>query len=273
MAELVISTGAPVIQLLKRPAGLLSATKLWRDKIGDEQFALPTDANIKLVNDLLVRPLISAGAWDLADCIPLYATDAVTGNVGRVNLVKPSDPLGSYVNAIIYNRKQGVKGDGVSAYVDTAFNPSSYSGRKYLPESNTNGVWVYSAATGSGSNAVTAGYAESSTYRLLNTSTAQHRVHSGNTGTANLSGTGWEVGYKTGAGAVTLVNGTTTALAATGLVDSVIIDANRVLFRSTTANYSDAGVSILIMGANMVSVNNAINTAITNYMNALASLP
>lgn len=252
--------------------GLNAQTKAWLERAGDEAFTLPSKANQKLVSTL-VDALINGGAWDLADYVSAYATDAVTGNVGRINLVNPSDTLGSYVNAITYDRKQGVKGDGVDAYVDTAFNPSSYSGRKYAVGNNTNGVWVYSAATGLGTAAVTAGYLLNTSYRLLNTNTIAHRIHTSNsTGTANLSGTGWEAGYKTGAGAVTLMNGTTTALAVTGLLDNVIPNETRKLFVSSTA-YSDAGVSILIMGANMLSVNNAINTAITNYMNALALLP
>lgn len=251
----------------RTPSGGYSAeVTAWIARLNTEGFALPSAANLALL-DTFVAALKSAGAWTGLDVVEVWAQDSNSANAGRVNLVSPSDTLATIYNAVTFTNKVGVQGDGVSAYIDTGYNPSTYGGN-YATGNNFNAVWVNT--TGVVLTSPLMGEASSSTFRVLNASTTTHRVHSGNTGSVNLSGTGWVAANKTTTTTASLFKDTTET-AVSALVDLAIANQNRVLFR-TSASYGDSGIGIYMAGANQTANNTAIRTAVSNYLTAVAAL-
>lgn len=237
----------------------------WIARLNTEGFTLPSAANLSLL-DTFVSALKSAGAWTGLDVVEIWAQDSNSADAGRVNLVSPSDTLATLYNAITFTNKVGVKGDGVSAYIDTGYNPSTYGGN-YVSGSNFNAVWVNSAATGP---TAVMGEASSFTFRVYNANTSNHRVHCTISSTIDASGTGWIAANKNSTTAGTLFKDTT-ANAFSGGVALGIPNENRVLFRTVSA-YSDAGIGIYMAGANQTANNTAIRTAVSNYLTAVAAL-
>lgn len=234
-------------------------------KLTTEGFALPSVANQQLL-DTFVAALKSAGAWASLDVIQMWAQDSNSANAGRVNLVSPSDTLATLYNAVTFTNKVGIAGDGVSAYVDTGYNPFTYGGN-YVSVSNFNAVWVSAAASG-----VTAvmGEASSASIRVYNENTSNHRVHCTISGAIDLSGTGWIAANKSSTTAGTLFKDTT-ANAFSGGVSLSIPNENRVLFR-TIGTYNDSEIAIYMAGADMTALNTAIRTAVSNYITGVAAL-
>jgi hypothetical protein len=233
-------------------------------KLTTEGFALPSVANQQLL-DTFVAALKSAGAWDSLDVIQMWAQDSNSVNAGRVNLKSPSDTLATLYNAVAFTNKVGIAGDGASAYVDTGFNPTTYGGN-YASGYNFNAVWVTSTGTSFSS---LMGEAIASTFRVTNTNSTSHRIHSGNTGSIDMSGTGWvAVNKKTTTTASAFKDTTETAI--TGMLN-YFPDDNRVLFRTQTS-YNDSGIAIYMAGADMTALNTAIRTAVSNYITGVAAL-
>jgi hypothetical protein len=237
----------------------------WIAQLNTEGFDVPSAANLALL-DTFVSALKSAGAWTGLDVIEIWAQDTASANAGRVNLVSPSDTLATLYNAIAFTTKVGIQGDGVSAYVDTGFNPSSHGGN-YVTGDNFNAVWVNSVDTGVG---VLMGYASSNSFRIYNTSTSSHRAHCAGISATDLSGTGWVAANKTSATDVSFFKDTTED-SQTASTSISIPDENRVLFRSQSV-YSDAQIGIYLAGSNQVANNTAIRTAVSNYLTAVAAL-
>lgn len=237
----------------------------WIARLNTEGFTLPSAANLSLL-DTFVSALKSAGAWTGLDVVEIWAQDSNSADAGRVNLVSPSDTLATLYNAITFTNKVGVQGDGVSAYIDTGYNPSTYGGN-YVAGDNFNAVWVNSAATGI---TVVMGQQSGSSYRIYNASTSNHRAHCTISGTNDLSGTGWIAANKSSTTAGTLFKDTT-ANAFSGGIALSIDNVTRTLLRSVSV-YSDAGISIYMAGANQTANNTAVRTAVNNYLTAVASL-
>jgi len=237
----------------------------WINKLNTEGFTLPSAANLTLM-DAFITDLKSAGAWNSLDVIQMWAQDSNSVNAGKVNLKSPSDTIATIYNAVTFTNKVGIAGDGVSAYVDTGYNPSSYGGN-YVSVSNFNAVWVSAAASG-----VTAvmGEVSSASIRVYNENTSNHRVHCTVPGAINLSGTGWIAANKTSTTAGTLFKDTT-ANAFSGGVSLSIPNENRALFR-TIGTYNDSGIAIYMAGADMTAINTAIRTAVSNYITGVAAL-
>lgn len=236
----------------------------WITRLNTEGFVVPSAANLSLL-DTFVSALKSAGAWTGLDVVEIWAQDSNSADAGRVNLVNPSDTLATLYNAITFTNKVGVQGDGVSAYIDTGYNPSTYGGN-YVSGSNFNAVWVNSAAS-----SITAVMGDASNpFRIYNAATSNHRVHCTVSTLIDLSGTGWVAANKNSTTAGTLFKGTT-ANAFSGGVALGIPNENRLLLRFSTT-YSDAGIGIYMAGANQTANNTAIRTAVNNYLTAVAAL-
>ena len=248
-----------------RALGYGSEVTAWIARLNTEGFDVPSAANLALL-DTFVSALKSAGAWTGLDIIEIWAQDTASANAGRVNLVSPSDTLATLYNAVAFTTKVGIQGDGVSAWVDTGYNPSTYGGN-YTASSNFNAVWVNSEPAGA---TVVMGQDAGSNYRIFNSFTSNHRVHCTITSAVDLSGTGWIAANKTSGTAGTLFKDTT-ANAFSGGVGLGVDNINRALFR-TVSIYSDAGIGIYMAGSNQTANNTAIRTAVSNYLTAVAAL-
>jgi len=121
-------------------------TQAMIDKAIAEGFALPSAANLRLINDA-IDGLIAAGAWNTkADVIRFWGNDSGSANFGRINAVNPSSDLAVLVNAVGFVNKKGVEGDGVSARVNTKYNPT-VDAVNYALDSASIMLYQYKVAT------------------------------------------------------------------------------------------------------------------------------
>jgi hypothetical protein len=85
---------------------------------------LPSEANLLLISST-IDSLKAAGAWSIADRIAFWGNDSSSTGFGTINAKTPSADLATIVNSITLVNKKGVEGDGVSAYIDTNYNPTT----------------------------------------------------------------------------------------------------------------------------------------------------
>jgi hypothetical protein len=85
---------------------------------------LPSAANLSLISST-IDSLKAASAWSIADRITFWGNDSCSTGFGTINAKTPSADLATIVNSITLVNKKGVEGDGISAYVDTKYNPTT----------------------------------------------------------------------------------------------------------------------------------------------------
>ncbi len=90
----------------------------------------------------LIRRLKACGAWALTDDYAVYAGESATQ--GLVTLKARQTHVAT--NSPTFTVNRGFKGDGVSAFVQTTWNPT-VGGPQFVRNSARFGVWVYAAPT------------------------------------------------------------------------------------------------------------------------------
>lgn len=98
----------------------------------------PTTARKALINDLIVS-LKDGGVWDKLDVLWLIGADS---QASTRNWVQDAFNL-SAVNSPSFLADRRFASDGSTSYLETGFNLSSASGRKYMLNSAAIGVWCY----------------------------------------------------------------------------------------------------------------------------------
>ena len=239
------------------------------DKANSEGFRLPSAANLALISNA-IDSLIAAGAWNTkADRIRFWATDSGSANFGRINALNPSDDLAVLVNAVSFVNKEGVLGDGISAYIDTKYNPT-VDAVNYGLDSASVMLYQYKVPTvGTGLYG-----AQVSDLRIQSSNTTVQRINSG----ANLAAVAdfAQVGTiglhrKTATDVDFQINATLTSTTAS-LAGSVP-DYDLTLFTTVSDNFrSNAGVSMEWVGGDASSVGVAVHTIMENYYNQLQLL-
>lgn len=244
----------------------------WIARLNTEGFAVPSAANLSLL-DTFVSALKSAGAWTGLDVVEVWAQDSNSANAGRVNLVSPSDTLATLYNAITFTNKVGVQGDGVSAYIDTGFTPSTYGGN-YSNNDVSIGAYVFSQSTVTAHEFISNDGANGA-LRIRNANTGVQRINC----TSNLSPavsfgtTGFLMAHKTSALNVTSQVDATLTSHVYGSNTTTTPDGNVILFaQGGLAAFCDPGISIFIAGGNISSSALSVNTAVSNYLTAVAAL-
>ena len=94
------------------------------DKAIAEGLTLPSAANLALISST-IDSLKAANAWTIADRITFWGNDSGSTGFGTINAKTPSADLATIVNSITLVNKKGVEGDGISAYIDTNYNPTT----------------------------------------------------------------------------------------------------------------------------------------------------
>jgi hypothetical protein len=85
---------------------------------------MPSPANLELISST-IDSLKAEGAWTVADRVTFWGNDSGSAGFGTINAVSPSTDLAELVNSVAFENKKGVEGDGVSAYIDTKYNPTT----------------------------------------------------------------------------------------------------------------------------------------------------
>ena len=245
----------------------------WIAELATQGFASPSAANLSLL-DTFVSALKSAGVWTGLDIVEVWAQDSGSANAGRVNLVSPSDTLATLYNAVAFTDKVGIQGDGVSAYVDTGFTPSTYGGG-YSDNDAFIGAYVFSQSTVTAHEFISNSGANGA-LRIRNSNSVVQRINcvSNNLTTAVGFGTTGFLGiHKTSNLNVIAQVDSTTSSHSYGFDSTTTPDGNIVLFAQTgLAAFVDAGISIFMAGSEQSANASALNTAVSNYLTAVAAL-
>jgi len=243
-------------------------TQALLDRANTEGFALPSAANIILISDA-IESMKTSGAWAKADRIGFWANDSGSINFGRINAKNPSGDLASIVNGVSFVNKKGIKGDGVSAYVSTAYNPTT-DAVNYGIDSASILVYQYEVPTvgqllvGSNVSIVRIQALNSSIQRLNITGNLDIPANFAQTGLIGLH-------KKTSTNVDIQINGTLTS--ATYSANSLLPDFDLTLLAGVSLNfYSNTGISFDFMGGDISSSAISVSTAMNNYYNELQLL-
>jgi hypothetical protein len=234
-----------------------------------EGIPLPSAANLSLVSST-IDSLKAAGAWSIADRIAFWGNDSNSTGFGTINAKTPSADLATIVNSIALVNKKGVEGDGVSAYIDTNYNPTT-DAVNYGLNSASILLYQYKVAT---VGVDLYGIATSSSTRLQSRFISLQRINA----TSNLSGTAAfnQIGtiglHKVDSVNVNVqINSTLTALTYSG--SSALPNSDFSIFSAPKGvNFCDAGVTMEWVGADASAVGVAIHTIMENYYNQLQLL-
>ena len=239
------------------------------DKAIADGITLPSEANLLLISST-IDSLKAANAWTIADRITFWGNDSSSTGFGTINAKNPSADLATIVNSITLVNKKGVEGDGVSAYIDTNYNPT-IDAVNYGLNSASILLYQYKVAT-VGFDLY--GKTGSSVVRLQSRLVTIQRINS----TSNLSGDAAfnQIGtiglHKVDAVNVNVqTNSTLTARTYSG--SSELTNADFSIFSAPTGvGFCDAGVTMEWVGADASAVGVAIHTIMENYYNQLQLL-
>jgi len=230
---------------------------------------LPSAANLSLVSSTIDN-LKDVGAWTIADRIAFWGNDSSSTGFGTINAKTPSADLATIVNSITLANKKGVEGDGVSAYVDTKYNPTT-DAVNYGLNSASILLYQYKVAT---VGVDLYGITGASLVRLQSKDGTLQRINS----TSNLSGDAKfdQIGtiglHKRDSVNVNVqINSTLTARTYSG--SSELPNSDFSIFSAPTGVlFCNAGVTMEWVGADASAVGAAIHTIMENYYNQLQLL-
>jgi hypothetical protein len=228
-------------------------------------YTLPSEAQQAKQNQL-VLDLKSAGVWSRLDVFYMFATDG-NSNFATLNWKAPSSNQATLLNSPSFTSNGGFSGDGVSAYIDTNFNP--FAGTiNYKLNDASRYYWVDNRVT-TGTNAFFEGLASNSANATRNQNSSGQYINQSTTPTTpsyNFAFDGFHGINRTSSTNLTFVNGTSTT---NGTAVSVgIVNATQVIFRASS-NYNNCRMRFYAMGANMVSQNTDFYNAINTYLTSL----
>lgn len=219
-----------------------------------------------LLNDLVVG-LKADGVWAQLDWLLLLA--AHNAQAGRVNVVVPSK-VAAAINSPSFTADRGYTGDGASAYISYG---ESYggSGKQYVRDNATLGVWVVSSATaalgqmgGQGSSGLLLTTASTSIGWRVNQTTAfnistaaivTRPTRSGHV-TASRSGASLSTGYING---MFVADSSTTSSALSGATATVLLQNATYSPDRAIAAYSGASLTT----AQAAALHNRLSTFLT----------
>jgi len=230
---------------------------------------LPSAANLSLISST-IDSLKAAGAWSIADRIAFWGNDSSSTGFGTINAKTPSADLATIVNSITLVNKKGIEGDGVSAYVDTKYNPTT-DAVNYGLNSASILLYQYKVATvgfdlygGDGSQVL----------RIRSRNTVLQRVNdiSNLNSTVNFAQVGTIGVHKKNSVDVDVqVNGTISSRTYAGT--DILPNSDLTLLAGVGATvFGDSGVTMEWVGADASAVGVAIHTIMENYYNQLQLL-
>jgi hypothetical protein len=223
-------------------------------------YTLPS-ASQRLLQEQLVIDLKDAGVWDKLDTFAVFATDG-DSDFALIDWKRLSQYTA--VNSPTFTTNEGFKGDGVAAYLDNNFNPTT-NGVNYTLDDASRYVYPF---FGQGTEQIDVLFNGAN-----NLANRMRFVGSNNTINTNLGGlSGLTLVYqlksvhRTSSTSMTLCNGksTTTATSASLFLPNGSQWISRSISTGTTV-----GVSLYAMGASLVAENDDFVDAFDNYLNSL----
>jgi len=221
-------------------------------------YTLPS-ASQQLLQNQLVVDLKDGGIWSKLDTFGVFATDG-DADFALIDWIRLTDYTA--VNSPSFTTDEGFTGDGVSAYINTNFNPST-SGVNYTL--NDASRFIYSTLIGLSTTLDGLTITQANCMFSLIGSVGQriNQSTNGTTNTQDFSLSGLKVISRTSSSNVSLwVDNTNENIA----VSSVsIANENQLILRRQTI-YGSSIVKIYGMGGTILQsdLNNAVNTYITS---------
>jgi hypothetical protein len=219
----------------------------------------------------LVLALKAGGIWNKLDVFYVFAYDSSSGvDFGRINWKNPNSYLATLINPLTFTSNQGLQGDGLTAYIDTTFNPTIGT-NNYQATNASRYVYLYSATVGQtgqldGNDTVNNNNIQRSG------STGNNRINQGTTTispTFGYTGTkGMKSIHRTSNTDLTLFNSTTSATA-TNTGSASLPNLSQYILRSGGSYSAHNRISMYSMGASLIAENTAYVTAFENYINSL----
>lgn len=232
------------------------------DYMTSEGYTLPT-ATTQEYQNTLVADLKSAGVWSKLDSFSVFATDGDSDAalVDWKRLVTMTA-----VNAPTFTSLEGFTGDGVSAYIDTGYNPTT-DGVNYTI--NDASVFWYKRERNTFSG-VYISLSSFSSLVILNQAAVAQRI---NTLTSNM---GLDLYYE-GAGLVSKTSSLNwyfrkdLETPETGTVSTDALPNDNVRFFGYAAggNFSDVQLSIVGLGADLSAESTDYYNAVQTYMTSI----
>jgi len=83
----------------------------------------PPDSDIAWQQDLMIRTLVNGKVWSKLDWFALFAQQSNAAGEALINWINPGTCDATLVNAPAFVAYEGFTGDGVSAYINSNWNP------------------------------------------------------------------------------------------------------------------------------------------------------
>ena len=235
-------------------------------------YTLPSSGQQVKQNKLLVD-LKSSGAWAKLDVFYMFATDG-NSSFATLNWKAPISNQCTLVNSPTFTANQGFAGNGTSSYINTNYNPSTFTSPKYLINDASIGWWKRTTGTISSSRnivSVASGRINivntNSSFQMFNTSFGSPQ----SVGTT-FSNNGFALANKIASLAGTnYVTNTTPINYTVGGVASDLLPATNILLLSTngSSGFLDAQLSYFFAGGNLNANVNLLFTAFNTYLNSI----
>lgn len=154
-------------------------------------YTLPS-ASQKLLQEQLIKDLKTAGIWSKLDIFYVFATDG-DSDFASINWKDPNNHEITEVNSPTFTTNVGFIGDGVSAYLNCNFDPST-DRVNYDPKGNDGQRFIWAIDTGSSGALISSlsagGGSVDDRLRLNNTGSSGNRLMTIAGSTSGLTGSG-----------------------------------------------------------------------------------
>ena len=234
-------------------------------------YTLPS-ASQQIKQNQLILDLKVAGVWTRLDVLYVFATDG-NNSFATLNWKNPNSNQCTLVNTPTFTTNQGFTGNGVSSYIDTNYNPSTFTSPNYLLNNASLGWWKKTTGTVATSKHIV-GVASgrislvngNSLYQIINMSFATSQSSA-----TNFSNNGFALANKTGSLAGTNYVTTTTPISYTQAGSTDLLPASNILLLSSNGSggFLDVQISYFFAGADLNSYVSPTYTAFTNYINTI----
>lgn len=220
-----------------------------------------TTVSQSYLQNRLMMGLKSSGAWAKLDLFMCFATDG-DYTIAGVNW-KSGLPEVVVINSPTFTANQGFTGNGVDAYIDTQFDPTT-SGVNYTQNNASRYFFPYALGSGPMDGLV------ASENGMLLENSVEHKINQGNTDLLTSFEYTTTVEpksiHRNSATNIRLYNGTTSSNR-TVLSATLVAETQKIL--TSNGNYAGHTVAAYAMGASMVVENTAFIAAWDTYITSI----
>jgi hypothetical protein len=201
----------------------------------------------------------------------MFATDG-NSSFATLNWKNPNANQSTLVNSPTFTANQGFNGNGTSSYINTNYNPSTFSSPKYLLNDASLG-W-HKRTTGTLSTVRNIVGVASFRINMVNQN-SNNQIFNTTFGTGqsiatNFGINGFALANKTASLAGTNYVANTTPINYTASAVDALPATNVLLFSSTgLANFSDVQLSYFFAGANLSAFASPLFTSFNNYLTSI----